>query len=206
MGLIVGIFSTFIANICDRLTYAYVKDNTFGGNKNQVQPANHQNNIQAAENELTDHQKELLKIPLNAVRISLLSFLPSIIGLVLKFVIGDNLTGLVRLNIALSMLCMLQGVRIVIVLTCLHKATEANQAEISQAKRRADLQEWERMTSFRAKRLRQQSQNNDTLSSQPQPNTSSASQDKESLPSLRQQKQILDPDLLETIMEEETSF
>ena len=71
MGLIVGIFSTFIANICDRLTYAYVKDNTFGGNKNQVQPANHQNNIQAAENELTDHQKELLKIPLNAVRISL---------------------------------------------------------------------------------------------------------------------------------------
>ena len=88
----------------------------------------------------------------------------------------------------------------------MHKATEANQAEISQAKRRADMQEWERMSSFRAKQLRQQSQNNDTLSSQPQPSTSTASQNKEPLPSLRQQKQILDPDLLETIMEEETSF
>ena len=129
-----------------------MKDNTFGGNKNQVRPANHQNNIQAVENELTDHQKELLKIPLNAVRISLLSILPLIFGLILKFVIGDNLTGLVRLNIALLMLCMLQGVRIVIVLTCLHKATETNQAEISQAKRRADMQEWERMTSFKAKK------------------------------------------------------
>ena len=180
-----------------------MKDNTFGGNKNQVRPANHQNNIQAAENVLTDHQKELLKIPLNAVRISLLSILPLIFGLILKFVIGDNITGLVRLNITLLMLCMLQGVRIVIVLTCLHKATEANQAEISQAKRRADMQEWERMTSFKAKKLRQ---NNDTLSSQPQPSTSSASHDKQPLPSIRKQKQILIPDLLETIMEEETSF
>ena len=202
-GASVGIFSTVIANICDRLTYDYVKDNTFGGNKNQVRPANHQNNIQAAENELTDHQKELLKIPLNAVRISLLSILPLIFGLILKFVIGDNITGLVRLNITLLMLCMLQGVRIVIVLTCLHKAAEANQAEISQAKRRADMQEWERMTSFKAKKLRQ---NNDTLSSQPQPSTSSASHDKQPLPSIRKQKQILIPDLLETIMEEETSF
>ena len=183
-----------------------MKDNTFGGNKNQVRPANHQNNIRAAENELSDHQKELLKIPLNAVRISLLSILPLIFGLILKFVIGDNLTGLVRLNITLLMLCMLQGVRIVIVLTCLHKATEANQAEISQAKRRADMQEWERMTSFKAKQLCQQSQNNDTLSSQPQPSTSSASHDKQPLPSIRKQKQILIPDLLETIMEEETSF
>ena len=207
-GASVGIFSTVIANICDRLTYDYVKENTFRGNKNQVGPTNHQNNIQAVENELSDHQKELLKIPLNAVRISLISILPLIFGLILVFVIGDNLIlkGLVRINIALSMLCMLQGVRIVIVLTCLHKATEANQAEISQAKRRADRQEWERMNSFRAKRLRQQAQTIDTLSSEPQPSTSSASQDKEPLPSLRQQKQILDPDLLETIMEEETSF
>ena len=188
VGSSIGILGSLIANICDRLTYDYVKDNTFGGNQNQVGPANHQNKIQAAENELSDHQKELLKIPLNAVRISLLPILPIVFALILRFVIGNNVTILVRLYIGLSLLCVVQVVRIVIVLTCLHKATEANQAEISQAKRRADLQEWERMNSFKAKQLRQQSQNNDTtFPSQPQPSTSSASHDKESMPSLRQQ-------------------
>ena len=98
-------------------------------------------------------------------------------------------------------MCIIQGSKIIIILTCLHKATEANQAEISQAKRRADMQEWERLHSFKAEQLRKQ-----TLSSGPQPSTSSsATQGMKPLPPLRNQRQILDPELLEAIMEEETS-
>ena len=98
----------------------------------------------------------------------------------------------------------IQGSKIIVILTCLHKATEANQAEISQAKRRADMQEWERLHSFKAKQLRQQAQ---AQASGPQPSSSSslASQDVRPMTPLRNQRQILDPELLEAIMEEETS-
>ena len=202
VGLCIGLSCTLIANVCDRLTYNYVKCNTFGRNQNQIGPASGQPNIEAADQELSDQQKELLKIPLNAVRFSLITVLPLMFFAALRLLINDNL---MRMTIILSFLCIMQGSRIVIILTCLHKATEANQAEISQAKRRADRQEWERLNSFKAKQLRQQTQAQ-AQASGPQPSTSSsASQDAGSLPPLRNQRQILDPEVLEAIMEEESS-
>ena len=103
----------------------------------------------------------------------------------------------------MMIICLIQSLKIIIILTCLHKATEANQAEISQAKRRADRQEWERLHSFKAKQLRQQAENS-AQAFEPEPSTSSSvTQESESLPPLRNQRQILDPELLEAIMEEE---
>ena len=197
---------TLIAFFCDRLTYLYVKENTFRRNQNQVGPSNHQHNIQAEDQGLSDHQRELLKIPLNAVRISLMSFLPLMILHILIVILGDNvISPITKLQIVNIIMCMIQSSKIIIILTCLHKATEANQAEISQAKRRADRQEWERLNSFKAKQLRQQTQAQ-AQSSGPQPSTSSsASQDAGSLPPPRNQRQILDAEVLEAIMEEESS-
>ena len=200
------ISSTFIAHVCDRLTYNYVKDNSFRKNMNQIGPTNDQNNIQLEDQELSEGQKELLKIPLNAVRISLMSFLPLMILPIIILIIGDNvLPPITKYHIGATITCMVQGSKIIVILTYLHKATEANQAEISQAKRRADMQEWERLNSFKAKQLRQQTQAQ-AQPSGPQPSTSSsASQDAGSLPPPRNQRQILDPEVLEAIMEEESS-
>ena len=192
-----------IAHACDRLTYTYVRDNTFARNSNQINCTNHQNNLQ----ELSDHQNELLKIPLNAVRISFLTFIPLMILPVLIFVIGDNvILPITKLQMGTIIFCTIQSLKIIIILTCLHKATEANQAEISQAKRRADRQEWERLHSFKAKQLRHQHAQNSAQASEPQPGTSlSGTQCVESLPPPKNQRQILDPELLEAIIEEETS-
>ena len=61
------------------------------------------------------------------------------------------------------------------------------------------------MHAFKAKQLRQQAVNN-AHSSGLQPSTSSATtQGAESLPPFRNQRQGLDPELLEAIMEEESS-
>ena len=84
---------TLIAFFCDRLTYLYVKENTFRRNQNQVGPSNHQHSIQAEDQGLSDHQKELLKIPLNAVRISLMSFLPLMILHILIVILGVGWPG-----------------------------------------------------------------------------------------------------------------
>ena len=85
---------------------------------------------------------------------SLLSFLPLMILPVLILIIGDNIISpITKIQMGTMMICIIQSLKIIIILTCLHKATEANQAEISQAKRRADRQEWERLHSFKAKEL-----------------------------------------------------
>ena len=201
-----NISCTLMAHACDRLTYTYVRDNTFSRNSNQIDPTIHQNNFQTADQGLSDQQNELLKIPLNAVRISLLSFLPLMILPVLILIIGDNvISPITKIQMGTMTICIIQSLKIIIILTCLHKATEANQAEISQAKRRADRQEWERLHSFKAKQLRQQAVNS-AQASEPQPSTSSSTtQGAESLPVLRNQRQILDPELLEVTIEEETS-
>ena len=101
------------------------------------------------EQELTDRQKELLKIPLNAIRMSMLSFLPFGVTIVLKFLMMD-FPDLFRVQIFVMLCFVLQGSRIVIILTCILKANKINQVEISQAERRAQRQEWERTHSFRA--------------------------------------------------------
>ena len=98
--------------------------------------------------------------------------------------------GFIRTEMFVTLICIMLGSRIVLTLSLLLKATEANQAEISQAKKRAKNLEWEQYHSFKARKAREQQalQNNE-----PQPGTSS--------------NQILDPKLLEQIMEddEETS-
>ena len=101
------------------------------------------------DQELTDRQKELLKIPLNAIRMSLLSFLPFGVTIILKFLMMD-FPDLFRVQIFVMLCCVLQGSRIVIILTCILKANKINQVEISQAEKRAQRQEWERTHSFRA--------------------------------------------------------
>ena len=181
----INISWTLIAHVCDRLTYAYVRDNTFARNSNQIGPTNHQHNLQAAEQELSDNQNELLKIPLNAVRISLLSFLPLMILPSLILIIGDNvISPITKIQMGTILICIIQSLKIIIILTCLHKATEANQAEISQAKKRTKNLEWEQYHSFKARKAREQA----LLNNEPQPGTSS--------------NQILDPKLLEQIMDD----
>ena len=116
-----NISSTLIAHVCDRLTYTYVRDNTFARNPNQIGPTNHQNNLQAADQGLSDQQNELLKIPLNAVRISLLSFLPLMILLILLLVIGDNvISPITKIQTGTMTISIIQSLKIIIILTCLH--------------------------------------------------------------------------------------
>ena len=159
------------------------------------------NNQAIQHQELTEHQKELLKIPLNAVRVSLFHF--TIIGIFLLirlFVFMGQLPILFRAVAVSSVFCILQASRVVIILTCLHKANVLNQAELSQRERRAQRQEWERKHSFRTEKHKNQSQQSTSSRS----GTSEISVPK-SIPTqndFRVKKQVLDPALLEEIIEE----
>ena len=138
-----------IAHHCDKTTFNYVKDHSLRGNSIEMTSNQTEAKHNPQEQELTDHQKELLKIPLNAIRMSLLSFLPFGVTIILKFLMMD-FPDLFRVQIFVMLCCVLQGSRIVIILTCILKANKINQVEISQAERRAQRQEWERTHSFRA--------------------------------------------------------
>ena len=68
MLLIPTFVLSFIGYHCDKKIFKHVKDNTFGD-----------------QNHLTEHQKMLLRIPLNAIKASLISFLPYIIIPMVKY-------------------------------------------------------------------------------------------------------------------------
>ena len=138
-----------IAHHCDKTTFNYVKDHSLRGNSIEMTSNQREAEHNPQEEELTNRQKELLKIPLNAIRMSLLSFLPFGVTIILKFLMMD-FPDLFRVQIFVMLCCVLQGSRIVIILTCILKANKINQVEISQAERRAQRQEWERTHSFRA--------------------------------------------------------
>ena len=175
---------TIVAHICDKLTYKYVKTHTFSRSADGkiIKHEDHQESTEDQE-QLSDHQNELLKIPMNAVRASMLSFGPIITFIILRSIMKK---GFIRTEMFVTLICIMLGSRIVLTLSLLLKATEANQAEISQAKKRAKNLEWEQYHSFKARKAREQQalQNNE-----PQPGTSS--------------NQILDPKLLEQIMEDD---
>ena len=176
---------TIVAHICDKLTYEYVRTHTFlrSADRKMIKPENHQESAEDQE-PLSDHQNELLKIPLNAVRASMFSFGPIVMIIILRFMM-KNFSGFARTEMFVTLICIMLGCRIVLTLSLILKATEANQAEISQAKKRAKNLEWEQYHSFKARKAREQAlQNNE-----PQPGTSS--------------NQILDPKLLEQIMEDD---
>ena len=138
-----------IAHHCDKTTFNYVKDHSLRGNSIEMTLNQREAEHNSQDQELTDRQKELLKIPLNAIRMSLLSFLPFGVTIILKFLMMD-FPDLFRVQIFVMLCCVLQGSRIVIILTCILKANKINQVEISQAEKRAQRQEWERTHSFRA--------------------------------------------------------
>ena len=68
--------SSLVGHWFDTQTCEFIKENTYGGNGNQAQG---NNNNQG----LIDHQRELLKIPITAKRVSLLSVSP---GAIILFV------------------------------------------------------------------------------------------------------------------------
>ena len=194
--------ATIVAHRCDKLTYYYVKENSLGTNSNQILPIMEQggNNQAIQRQELTEHQKELLKIPLNAVRVSLFHF--AIIGIFLLirlFVFMGQLSILFRAVAVSSVFCFLQASRVVIILTCLHKANVLNQAELSQSQRRAQRQKWERTVrthSFQAERHRNQEQTR-TMSGSCSSSVSKTSAPKsfQTQDNFRGNRQILDPTL-----------
>ena len=65
-----GILVSLVGHWFDTMTCQFIKDNSYGGNYNQVQGFN---DNQSSSQELTEHQKELLKIPITAKKVSLFS-------------------------------------------------------------------------------------------------------------------------------------
>ena len=196
------VFVTIIAHKCDKLTYNHVKNNTMMGYSNQIFPIQ-DGNVQTTE-ELTEYQREVLKIPLNAVKASLLSF--SIFGFfgIMRILRGSFLTQMGILQVYPLAICSLQGLRIIVILTCLHKANESNQAEISRSERRAQRQEWERTHSFRAERIQTQ-EHRSAVSDGHLASSSRIISPKHSSPKNTKsfaKRQILDPQTLEKIIEE----
>ena len=144
---------TIIAHVCDKLTYEYVRTHTFSRSADGkiIKPEDSQQNTNDQE-PLSDHQNELLKIPMNAVRASMLSFGPIVMIIILRYMM-KNFSGFARTEMFVTLICIMLGCRIVLTLSLILKATEANQAEISQAKKRAKNLEWEQYHSFKAKKL-----------------------------------------------------
>ena len=190
------VFVTILAHKCDKLTYSHVKNNTMIGCSNQIFPIQ-DGNIQATE-ELTEYQREVLKIPLNAVKASLLSF--SIFGFfgIMRILRGSYFSQMEILQVYPLAIGGLQGLRIVVILTCLHKANESNQAEISRSERKAQRQEWERTHSFRAERLHGNVSGEHFASASRIPSPKHSSSNTKSFA----RRQILDPHTLEEIIEE----
>ena len=188
-----GILVSLVGHWFDNQTCEFVKENTFGGNSNQAQGFNDNQG-------LTEHQKELLKIPITAKRVSLFSILPGIIALVIKFVLGFD--DIVRLHLLATLISIQQSLRIVIILTCLLKANEANQIQLTREERRQELIEWERTHSFRYQKNYQQArQALDQSLPGPSFQSSKARNTQQQVSSQQERKrQILDPALLEQII------
>ena len=192
-----GILVSLVGHWFDTMTCQRIKDNSYGGNYNQVQGFN---DNQSSSQELTEHQKELLKIPITAKKVSLFSISPGIIVLAIKFVLGVD--GIVRIHSFITLLSLQQSIRIVIILTCLLKANVANQLQLTAEERRQEMIEWERIHSFRYKENYKQArqaleQSLPGPSSQPSKarnNQQQASSHQE------RRRQILDPALLEQII------
>ena len=165
---------TCIGYVCDKRTYNYVKANSFGN-----------------ENQLTEQQKILLHIPLNAVKSSLLSFLPFFIIPIIRF-FGD-VSDLARFHGYIIVFCFIQGSRITIILTCLLKANKFNQVEMSREQAREERRKWENENSFKAKKAT----SNGTLGEK---KTSSKNVEKSGRRN-NERRQILDPSLLEMIID-----
>ena len=165
---------TCIGYLCDKQTYNYVKTNTFGN-----------------ENQLTEQQKMLLHIPLNALKSSLLSFLPFFIIPLVRF-FGD-VSDLARFHGYVIIFCFIQGSRITIILTCLLKANKVNQVEMSREQAREERRKWENENSFKAKKTK-----SNIALSEKKPSTNKV----EHSDSINKDKrQILDPSLLKMIMD-----
>ena len=169
-----------------------------------TKPNEDQENINTQNHPLSDHQNELLKIPLNAVRTSMFSILPFGIMIILRFLL-INYSDFVRTQLFVTLICAMQGLRIILILALLLKANQINQAEISQAEKRAKQQEWELYHSFKAKKAREEASKN-INEAQPGPPSGSLSAP-EPKAEFSTKKPILEPRLLEQLMEEdETSF
>ena len=165
---------TCIGYICDKRTYNYVKTNSYGN-----------------ENQLTEQQKMLLHIPLNAVKSSLLSFLPFFIIPVIRF-FGD-VSDLARFHGYVIVFCFIQGSRITIILTCLLKANRVNQVEMSREQAREERRKWEKENSFKAKKAK----TNVALSEKRLSTNNIAQSDSRN----KDGRQILDPSLLKMIID-----
>ena len=137
MLLIPTFVLSFIGYHCDKKTLKHVKDNTIGD-----------------QNHLTEHQKMLLRIPLNAIKTSLISFLPYIIIPMVKYF--GNVSDLTRFHCHIALFSFIQGSRIIIILTCLLKANKVNQIELSREQAREERRKWEQETSFKAKKAKVQ--------------------------------------------------
>ena len=192
-----GILGSLVGHCFDNLTCEFVKDNSFGGNLNQAQGINDNQG-------LTEHQRELLKIPITAKKVSLFSTLPGIIALAIKF--GFGVDDIVRIHLMATLVSLQQTIRIVIILTCLLKANEANQVQLSAEERRQARIDWERTHSFRYQENYKQARQALGLDQPPQPGPScqpsQARNIQRQTPSHHQERkrQILDPGLLEQII------
>ena len=195
--VIPGILIGLVGHCFDNLTYKFVKDNTFGGNLNQAQGIN-DNQV------LTEHQRELLKIPITAKRVSLLSMIPGFLAIVIKLVFKFD--DIVRIHLILTILSLQQSLRIVIILAALLKANEANQVQLSAEEQRQARIDWERTHSFRYQENYKQARQALGLDQPPQPGPScqpsQARNIQRQTPSHHQERrrQILDPELLEQII------
>ena len=192
-----GILGSLVGHCFDNLTCEFVKDNSFGGNLNQAQGINDNQG-------LTEHQRELLKIPITAKKVSLFSTLPGIIALAIKFVFGVD--DIVRFHLLITLVSLQQTTRIIIILTALLKANEANQVQLSAEERRQARIDWERTHSFRYQENYKQARQALHLDQSPQPGPScqpsQARNIQRKTPSHHQERrrQILDPELLEQII------
>ena len=177
MLLIPTFVLSFIGYHCDKKTFKHVKDNTFGD-----------------QTHLTEHQKMLLRIPLNAVKASLISFLPYIIIPMVKYF--GNVSDLTRFHCHIALFSFIQGSRIIIILTCLLKANKVNQIELSREQAREERRKWEQETSFKAKKAKVQNSpaEIDSNSRSPVSIMSGKTQGSNQL--------VLDPALLKMIAEE----
>ena len=187
-----GILSSLVGHWFDTQTCNFIKENTYGGNGHQAQGNNNQG--------LTDHQRELLKIPITAKRVSLLSISPGAIILLVR--LGLEFNDINRFHVLNTILAVLQSLKIAIILTCLLKANEANQVQISAEERRQAMIEWERIHSFRYKKNYQQAAQALEQSLPGPSSQSSAAINTQQQASSHQERrrQILDPALLEQII------
>ena len=193
-GILVGL----VGHCFDNLTYKFVKDNTFGGKANQAQ------GIINDGQGLTEHQRELLKIPITAKRVSLLSISPGFMLIVIRLVF--KFEDIVRVHLFFTILSLQQSLRIVIILTALLKANEANQVQLSAEERRQARIDWERTHSFRYQENYKQARQALGLDQPPQPEPSCQPsqarniQRQTSSHHQERRRQILDPGLLEQII------